>query len=288
MDKIYNNLSYPFSHDQFYIEYQDPPIEMPNHHWHNHIEFNYLYSGSMEYIFGDQSFNLPTQKLVFFWGGIPHKSLRVESSAQNNTQLCNLYYPLESFLLWDKSTQVQSLLMEGNILTLDAPASFISMLIDVWQKDVSQRNQQALEAISLEIRALLNRYPYEILLSAQKIYTLANKESTHQKQKLFVKTLRYILQNLQEPLTSQSISAYLGYHPNHIQRNFQAILGISLHQFIIHTRLKYACSLLSETNRPILDIAIESGFGSISQFYNSFQKIYNQTPKEYRQSQKTL
>lgn len=284
MDKLYNNIVHLLEDNQFYIEYQEPPMEMDHFHWHNHIEFNYLYSGSMEYIFGDQSCIIPARKLVFFWGGIPHKSIKVHPARNNEpARLCNLYYPLEKLLLWDKSEETQNMLMQGSMLVLDSPTDFMHMLIDVWRKDVAKRNQEAIEAISLEIQALLNRYHCTQLLAPSLAYQYAKKRMSAHKQKVFVRILRYILQNLQEPLSASIIAKHLGYHPNHIQRTFEEVLGASIHQFVIRTRLTYACSLLSETNRAILDIAIETGFGSISQFYKCFQQQYHQTPKQYRQ-----
>lgn len=47
-------------------------------------------------------------------------------------------------------------------------------------------------------------------------------------------------------------------------------------------RLKKAEALLVDSNKKIIDIAMECGFGNISYFNRVFQKRHGMTPKSYR------
>ena len=50
------------------------------------------------------------------------------------------------------------------------------------------------------------------------------------------------------------------------------------------SRVYHAQRLLSSTNSKIMDIALESGFGSLSRFNANFKEFCGVSPKAYRQS----
>ncbi len=47
---------------------------------------------------------------------------------------------------------------------------------------------------------------------------------------------------------------------------------------------EYAKHLLSETNKPLVDVAMEIGFSNQSHFSDTFHRIVGMTAKQYRQS----
>ncbi|HHW49130.1 MAG TPA: AraC family transcriptional regulator [Clostridiaceae bacterium] len=68
----------------------------------------------------------------------------------------------------------------------------------------------------------------------------------------------------------------------HLSRSFKKYLGTTPTQYINRLRLNYAANQLANTNRKIVDICYDSGFGNLSYFYQSFKSAYGVTPKEYR------
>jgi AraC-like DNA-binding protein len=50
-------------------------------------------------------------------------------------------------------------------------------------------------------------------------------------------------------------------------------------------RLERAGILLARTDRPLLDIALGLGFGSLSYFHRQFRKRFATTPMAWRQAQ---
>ena len=47
-------------------------------------------------------------------------------------------------------------------------------------------------------------------------------------------------------------------------------------------KTKHAIKLMNTTNLKVIDIALESGFDSISGFYDAFKKITGTTPKNFK------
>lgn len=92
----------------------------------------------------------------------------------------------------------------------------------------------------------------------------------------------YIRENIHDEISNTELGAIFGYHPFYISRVLKDKKGITLHQYVIAYRIKYAMSLLRYTDRAIADIADETGFTDASYFTKSFKAQFGMTPKEYR------
>ena len=70
----------------------------------------------------------------------------------------------------------------------------------------------------------------------------------------------------------------------HFLRTFQELTGLTPHQYVRRARLRYAATrLLLETTR-ILDIALDSGFGDVSNFNHAFQSEFGMSPRMFRRN----
>ena len=62
---------------------------------------------------------------------------------------------------------------------------------------------------------------------------------------------------------------------------FRRICGVSLMRCVNQQRVAHAQCLLTNSGAKIIDVAMESGFGSVSQFYTVFRGITGVPPREY-------
>lgn len=65
-------------------------------------------------------------------------------------------------------------------------------------------------------------------------------------------------------------------------RLFQKTLGVAPHTFVKTMRLEYAARLLRTSQQSVLQIAIETGFGSQTHFNRAFKAHYGVSPSTYR------
>jgi len=96
--------------------------------------------------------------------------------------------------------------------------------------------------------------------------------------------LRRIEAHADEPLPFSELASVAAMSPFHFLRTFRAVVGMTPHQFILHTRLRRAAVRLRRTSESISAIAFAAGFGDLSTFNRRFQRIIGRSPSAYRAS----
>jgi AraC family transcriptional regulator, regulatory protein of adaptative response / DNA-3-methyladenine glycosylase II len=85
------------------------------------------------------------------------------------------------------------------------------------------------------------------------------------------------------PSISQ-LATYLGVSDRHVRRIFEAQFGVSPLQYLQTRRLLTAKQLLTDTDLPIANIALTSGFGSVRRFSGAFLTHYRLNPSQLRKT----
>lgn len=85
-----------------------------------------------------------------------------------------------------------------------------------------------------------------------------------------------------EPLSVSDLARAAAMSPYHFLRTFRAVVGITPHQFILHTRLHRAAIRLRRTSESISTIAFAAGFGDLSTFNRRFVRFMGCSPSAYR------
>ncbi len=84
-------------------------------------------------------------------------------------------------------------------------------------------------------------------------------------------------------LSLEAIGAHIGYSPNHFQKFFTEVMGISPQKYLEGIRIKQAKYLLAQNEKALSEIALECGFSSQSYFSKVFKKHVLMTPGEFRE-----
>lgn len=91
-----------------------------------------------------------------------------------------------------------------------------------------------------------------------------------------------ILGALDEPLNFRQISSELHSSPYHFHRKFRELTGENVHECLKRLRMERAMHLLRNTDRGILDIALDSGYETPDAFTKAFKRIFGLTPTDAR------
>ena len=92
----------------------------------------------------------------------------------------------------------------------------------------------------------------------------------------------YIRENYFKPVTLDKISKIARMSPFAFSRFFKKNCGAGFVEYLNRVRTNKACYLLRETDYQVHNIAIECGFGSISNFNKQFRKTEGISPRDYR------
>lgn len=93
--------------------------------------------------------------------------------------------------------------------------------------------------------------------------------------------MNYIDEHICQHINLESAAKYAGMSESTFSRRFSQWNGVSFKQYITEKKIQHAIALLQTTNRTMLDIALESGFSSVSGFYAAFQKKTGTTPRKF-------
>jgi AraC-like DNA-binding protein len=92
-----------------------------------------------------------------------------------------------------------------------------------------------------------------------------------------------ITSRLTDPnLSIKEIADNLQHNQDYVGRQFKAVLGMSVGEYILQQRIILAEQLLQESHEKIAKIATQCGFSSIRHFLRQFQKERGMTPSELR------
>lgn len=99
--------------------------------------------------------------------------------------------------------------------------------------------------------------------------------------------MNYINHNFTEELSLDTLAAIAGYSKFHFSRLFKKYNNMSCVQYISCKRIKMAEQLLCDPTISITEIAMRSGFASLTTFNRIFKAHKNCTPTEFRKLFKT-
>ena len=100
---------------------------------------------------------------------------------------------------------------------------------------------------------------------------------------------RDLLRELREPSPSiEELARSVQISPFHFIRQFEAVFGLTPHQFRIQSRMELAKHLLAMGQHSVTDVCMEVGFSSLGSFSALFTRRVGETPSAYRRRVRTI
>lgn len=244
---------------------------MPQPDRHNEIEINLLRSGSLTYLFGGRRTTITAGRLAVFWAAIPHQVVEFDCTEP----FFVVTVPLSVFLASGLEVGVVNRILEGELVVEGACIASDNLKFQQWEQELHESDPVCETAVRLEVQARLLR--------------LARSISEHPSVRFPEPTLSradqiacYIARNYQEPLTAEQIAKAHGLHANYAMNLFRRAFGTTMVTFITHHRISHAQRLLATTDAPIVTVAFEAGFQSLSRFNEAFKAECGCSPRQYR------
>ncbi|WP_438479335.1 helix-turn-helix domain-containing protein [Oleiharenicola lentus] len=244
---------------------------MSRAHTHPDMEINFVASGFIEYLFGGVRKRVSAGAFVVFWGGIPHQLTEWSREARGIW----ITIPLADFLRWPIPGQLSTLLIGGGLAQGESPNSTFRK----WRDDFESNDPARRAVLLLELEASLHR----LALALNDRALRSREKSPRAGGGHLAKVAGFIAAHYAEPLDLPQIAQAAGLNPKYLARIFRAQTGLTVHVYLTRLRLAHAQRLLANTEQRVVDVALQSGFGSLASFYAAFAKhCGGGTPHAYR------
>ena len=136
------------------------------------------------------------------------------------------------------------------------------------------------EAATVRSMGLLQ--PINILVPPQRVVQRQSTDVTATDDPIIRLALDYIDAHMGTSFGLAQIADALGMPAYRLSELFRTAFGRSVGKEIIRQKIALARKLLEETEKPVKEIASETGFCNIAYFVNTFRRETGETPRRYR------
>lgn len=85
-------------------------------------------------------------------------------------------------------------------------------------------------------------------------------------------------------LTLHTLAQQAGLSRYHFLRTFEQLTGMTPHQYVRRARLRVAAVRLAAEPERIVDVALDCGFGDVSNFNRAFRAEFGRSPRQFRRA----
>ncbi len=252
-----------------------------NTHWHEEVEFIIIKKGIGKVYVDLQPYQVNSGDIILILPGQLHA---IQQLDDNSMEYENILFKPQ--LLYGNgrdfcTTQFLRPLFEDNFIVpsyITPALKDYTMLyscietIDVLRSNPSLGCELSIKGYLFNFFAIL--FKNNINIDTKKIH---NKRAIKLKEILF-----FISSHYNESLTPEDTAKAVCFSTSHFMKFFKQHMGCTFTEYLNDYRLSISETLLSSTDKPILEISYEIGFTNLSYFNRLFKKKYGMSPRTYR------
>ena len=267
----------PFS--TYHIENAGRSFQIPVH-WHDEFEIIYVRSGFLTVSISGESYIGKTGEAFVVSPG----NLHLMGSQTGTVDYYTFLFPLK-YISFRTDDMLDEKLLEplnsGHLMICprvkDTAKELCDQLIEIYEakKDESESK------ITTQVRTKIILLQF-ILEMWKKGFVIEN--DTSGRNTVEKEMVSYIQQNFTGKISLREFGEQFHLSEKYISRYFKEHFHITLSQYVTYLRLEHAKQLLQDTDIPVTDVAMQSGYQNVSYFIRSFQKAYAVSPLKYRKN----
>lgn len=258
--------------------FHNTPLVMRQPHWHAQVEVNFVMQGWVNYKMAHHELRLEAGDMVLFWGGLPHQM----TDASDAPVYAGAHLPLVHFFRLRLPDEVSHQIMAGATLLIRATDKADIANFPRWsgyaRSGDPAKTQHAVNEMLLRLERVRFE-PYELISGHSDSQPAAHDQQVSRN---VGRMCGFIADNFLDEIDSNDIAAAAAIHPKYAMSIFKRCTGMTLNEYVSLLRLSYAQARLLDKDINILNVAMESGFGSLSAFNKSFRKIAGMSPSDFR------
>ena len=267
----------PFS--TYHIENAGRSFQIPVH-WHDEFEIIYVRSGFLTVSISGESYIGKTGEAFVVSPG----NLHLMGAQTGTVDYYTFLFPLK-YISFRTDDMLDEKLLEplnsGHLMICprvkDTAKELCEQLIEIYEA----KNDESESKITTQVRTkiILLQFILEMWKKGFVIENDTNGRNTVEKE-----MVSYIQQNFTGKISLREFGEQFHLSEKYISRYFKEHFHITLSQYVTYLRLEHAKQLLQDTDIPVTDVAMQSGYQNVSYFIRSFQKAYAVSPLKYRKN----
>ena len=262
------------------IDYEDYP-----EHWHVGIEIIMPVEDTYRVGVGEQWYDLGTGDMIIINSGVIH-ALQAPPRGER------IILQFDPALLYNLKEMETLLFMMPPVVFLKRQDNtelyrFLRERLDriISEYDGNSTFREAYIYASL-IEMYVGMGRFEVYSDEHK-----DKHQSDTKQQEYIEVVMsactYINQKYMENLTLEEVASVSGFSKFHFTRVFKQYMNMTFYEYLNSKRVKRAEELLYNKEMSITDVAMNSGFSSLSAFNRTFKALRHCSPSDFRKKRLT-
>lgn len=273
----YNNNGFILLYDN--VENEDYPM-----HWHNAIEIIMPLINDFRVTAGGNTYELKEREIIIIPPGELHSMTAPDHGQrlifQCSSSVLNDFPPL---------SVISGMFTDVTVIDSNSPE---------YQKSVAKKTmleiydeyfkKEELSELKIYLK-LINMFVklHEGAASEKRDLMGCTSVKLNEYSERFGAVKKYIEKNYMEDISLDTLAEIAGYSKYHFSRIFKQYTGSSHIEYVNKTRINVAQKLLLDPSISITEVAMNSGFTSITSFNRVFKEIKHCTPSEFKKFYKT-
>lgn len=257
----------PFS--VFLHENQGYPLN-----WHKEIEILFVLKGSIDVKVRNTHHHLGPDDLILINSYEVHE---LETADDESVILVFQFDPYFYQKYYSNFTDIQ---FECNTTSVNISTSIYDMIREKltmmkWL-DLNRDNTYQIKILKMSLELI------EVLLDYFKKNIIYDRMNNDQIQKRLIRIIEYVSNNYSEKITLSHLAKeeYISVH--YLSKFFKNQMGIGFNKYLNTYRLNKSMVDLLNSNKNILDIALDHGFSNAKCYSKTFKETYNTSPSVFR------
>lgn len=160
------------------------------------------------------------------------------------------------------------------------PVTRVDAIRQLAERHLAQRGASlGLEELGLTLAACV----FEHAAANPRRVPLSVQTTRRTRENIFL-ALAHLERTATEDIRLADLATLAGLSPFHFLRLFKREMGMTPHQHLVKARIRRALSLLRDTSIPVTEIALEVGFGDLSNFIHTFRREVGCSPSQFRRA----
>lgn len=262
----------------FQIIKKSKTLTNPTRHFHKYWELMYIVSGRRRFFLSDKVFNVTAGSLVFISPYTLHRAFNVSSE---DCMLYNVYFD-----------DLENDFYLSLLPLIEKCAPYVVLPLNIRseiEKLFSECGRELLEkAFASKIMARSHLAKILVIASREAILASENPLShplilPNEMGENMQSVLDYLnLHFAKSDLSLESTAKLFGFTKSHLSRAFKKATHFSFVEYVNNLRIRKSCLLLKNSDKTVLEISEECGFGSQTQFGRVFKEIIGTPALQYR------